>query len=40
MGVTLSLLGPSVSYLERRLDQSTAVIGVLFAVLAGANFVG
>jgi len=40
MGVTLSLLGPSVSYLEDRLDQSTSVIGVLFAVIAAANFIG
>ena len=40
MGVTLSLLGPSVSYLEERLDRSTSVIGILFAVIAAANFVG
>lgn len=40
MGVTLSLLGPSVSYLEERLDRSTSAIGILFAVIAAANFFG
>lgn len=34
------MLGPSVSYLEERLDRSTSAIGILFAVIAAANFVG
>lgn len=34
------MLGPSVSYLEDRLGQSTGVIGILFAVLAAANLLG
>jgi fucose permease len=40
MGVALSLLGPSVSYLEDRLNVSTGVIGILFALVAIGNFVG
>lgn len=40
VGVALSLLGPSVSYLEDHLNVSTGVIGILFALVAIGNFVG
>lgn len=40
MGIALSLLGPSVSYLEDRLDVSAGIVGILFAVIAASNFIG
>ena len=40
MGIALSLLGPSVSYLEDQLGVSAGVVGILFAVIAASNFFG
>ena len=40
MGVALSILGPSVSYLEDRLAVGAGAIGILFASSAVGNFVG
>ncbi len=40
MGIALSLLGPSVSYLEDHLGVSAGVVGILFAVIAASNFFG
>jgi fucose permease len=40
MGIALSLLGPSVSYLEDHLGVSAGVVGILFAVIAASNFIG
>lgn len=40
MGLSLSLLGPSVSYLEERLGVSTSTIGTLFSVIAVSNIAG
>ena len=40
MGIALSLLGPSVSYLEDHLKVSAGVVGILFAVIAASNFFG
>lgn len=40
MGLSLSLVGPSVSYLEERLGVSTSTIGTLFSVIAVSNIAG
>lgn len=40
MGVGLSILGPSVSHLEGKLDVSKSVISILFAVGSVSNFLG
>ena len=40
MGVGLSILGPSVSHLEGKLDVSKSVIAILFAVGSISNFIG
>ncbi|MFM8563238.1 MAG: hypothetical protein ACKOCE_05005, partial [Acidimicrobiia bacterium] len=38
--MTLSVLGPSASYLEEHLGVGTGMIGVLFACSAVGNFAG
>jgi len=40
MGVGLSILGPSVSHLEEKLEVSKSVIAILFAVGSVSNFLG